>query len=66
MLDRDFTEDDYEMLLGLDFAGGAGPSVSQEQINRLPHYNHRVNVRMPPHPPPPLSLPPSQVGGKRL
>ena len=48
MLDRDFTPADYEMLLALDHEGGAGPRVSQEQLDRLPQYMHRQNLQMVP------------------
>ena len=40
MLDRDFTDADYEMLLALDQGAGAVRPVSQEQMDRLPHHTY--------------------------
>lgn len=40
MMDRDFTEADYEMLLTLDRGGSAARPVSQEQMDRLPHHTY--------------------------
>ena len=46
LMDRDFTDEDYEMLMALDRNGPANARpVSQEALEELPRFTHHVKVR---------------------
>ncbi len=45
-MDRDFTDEDYEMLSALDRHGPANARpVSQQALDELPHFTHHVKAR---------------------
>ena len=42
-MDRDFTDEDYEMLMSLDRGGAASARpVSQEALDQLPRFTHHA------------------------
>ena len=46
-MDRDFTDEDYEMLSALDRHGPANARpVSQQALDELPHFTHHVKARL--------------------
>jgi hypothetical protein len=45
-MDRDFTDEDYEMLMALDRGGGANARpVSQEALDELPRFTHHAPTK---------------------
>ncbi len=47
LMDRDFTDEDYEMLSALDRHGPANARpVSQQALDELPHFTHHVKARV--------------------
>ncbi len=46
LMDRDFTDEDYEMLMALDRGGGANARpVSQEALDELPRFTHHAPTK---------------------
>ena len=46
LMDRDFTDEDYEMLSALDRHGPANARpVSQQALDELPHFTHHAKAR---------------------